>query len=180
MDSTDCLAASGAAEFQLLGRARSSAIQMLICNDLELSPWTPDFSSSGQSNPRWTRASCRGLQLANSVEGVDWSTNPVQVVLCEACGYPDCGPANYVHVPRLDDLVLWSVPHIDESDDWQVLQLTANSGSRLGIGSILAVTTGGSVTFGGALGRSWAPVRLGSGLLGSETLCSKYGDAERY
>jgi hypothetical protein len=103
---------------------------MLICDDIELTTWTPDFSSSGQANPQWTRVSCRGLQLTNSVEWVDWATNPVQVVLCDACGYPHCNQGNYVHVSKLADLVIWSSPHLDRSDDWAVSQYTPSLALR--------------------------------------------------
>jgi hypothetical protein len=108
---------------------------MLICHEIELGTWTPDFSSSEQASPRWTRVSCSGFQLVNSLEWVDWGTNPVQVVLCESCGYPDCSPGNYVHLSRLGDLVIWSSPHVDESDNWAISQYTPS----------LAVRTHGAV-----------------------------------
>jgi hypothetical protein len=129
-----------------LGCAKDSVSSMLICNDIELTSWTPNFSSSGQANPQWTWVSCDGLQLANSVEWVDWATNPVQVVLCDACGYPDCGQGNYVHVSRLGDFIIWSTPHIDQSDDWSVSQYTPS----------LAVRKHGAVAFPKA---EWARLR---------------------
>lgn len=40
-------------------------------------------------------------------------------------------------------------------------QVPANSAFRLRFGVILEITLGGRATFGGALGRSWAPDPLG-------------------
>ena len=104
---------------------------MILCNDeIEFAPWTPDFSSSGQESPSWTRLSSRGLELANSVEWVDWDTNPVQTILCDVCGQTHCGSGNYVHLSQLGDLVIWSSPQVDESDDWAASQYTPSLAVR--------------------------------------------------
>jgi len=63
--------------------------------------------------------------MCNSLEWVDWATNPVQVLLCESCGFHDCGSGGYVHVSYLDGLVLWTAPQIDTSDEWAVGQYAA-------------------------------------------------------
>ncbi len=96
----------------------------MICSDPELVDWTPDFSSSGQSSPRWTEVRCRGERLTNALNWVEWSENPVQVVLCEACGVTGCATGGYVHVARLDDLVLWTAPHVDPEDEFESHQYT--------------------------------------------------------
>jgi hypothetical protein len=91
---------------------------VLVCHDPELIAWRPDFSSSGQSDPDWTLVRCRGERLTNALNWVDWSENPVQVELCEECGVDGCAAGGYVHVSRLDDMVLWTAPHVDPDDEF--------------------------------------------------------------
>jgi len=78
----------------------------------------------------WTRAHSGGFLLTNSVEWVEWSDNPVQVIICAACGYSHCASGDYVHISRLGDLVLWSVPQFDESDEWMASQYTPPAAVR--------------------------------------------------
>src|SRR5262245_3089002 len=92
---------------------------MIACDDAVLEQWHPDFSSSGQSNPSWTRATCCGVLLCNSLEWAHWLENPVQVVLCDACGHAGCASGGYVHISRLGDHLLWTRPQINESDTWE-------------------------------------------------------------
>lgn len=87
---------------------------MFVCDNARAEVWQPDFSSSGQASPIWTRVTCAGRELTNSLEWVDWPENPVQVILCDACGYLFCAPGNYVHVSRLGGHVLWSTPQTDD------------------------------------------------------------------
>lgn len=96
---------------------------MKICSDVLLEKWTPDFTGSGQANPRWIRGRCEGIELFNSLEWMTWTRNPVQVVLCDACGHEGCASGGYVHVSHLGDFVLWTRPQLaDESDDWLATQ----------------------------------------------------------
>jgi hypothetical protein len=98
---------------------------MKVCSDVVLEKWTPNFSSSGQASPTWTRSRCSGVEICNSLGWVDWITNPVQVILCDAWGYEDCASGGYVHVSYLDGLILWTAPQIDTGDDWAVGQYAA-------------------------------------------------------
>ena len=91
---------------------------MKVCSDPTLTHWTPDFSSSGQASPDWTKVSCAGVEVCNSLEWVDWSQNPVQVRLCDACGSPGCDLGGYIHISRLGDFVLWTTPQIDAIDEF--------------------------------------------------------------
>ncbi|MEM7248930.1 MAG: hypothetical protein AAF533_26610 [Acidobacteriota bacterium] len=91
---------------------------MLTCHDLEYTSWSPDFSSSGQRNPHWTKVTCAGVVLTTSLEWTEWAENPIQVFPCEECGHDGCEPGGYVHVSRLGDHVLWSRPLLDEDDEW--------------------------------------------------------------
>jgi hypothetical protein len=54
------------------------------------------------------------------VEGVEWLNNPVQVIICEACGERACASGGFVHVSRLDRYVLWSAAQrsSDGDDDY--------------------------------------------------------------
>jgi hypothetical protein len=99
---------------------------VLVCSAPEFIPWRPDFSSSEQASPDWTRLFCGGVQLSNAVNAVDWFDQPaVQVDLCESCGFAGCESGGYVHVSRLGNHVLWTRPHIDENDPFEAYQYRA-------------------------------------------------------
>ena len=70
--------------------------------------WQPDFSSSEQPDPTWTRVSLPEGQVTNALNGIDWDEDPAQVVLCEACGYAGCASGGYVRVSRLHEWLLWT------------------------------------------------------------------------
>lgn len=95
---------------------------MKICSDIILEKWSPDFSSSGQASPNWTRSRCEQVELFNALEWIAWTQNPVQVVLCEECGQKGCAPGGFVHVSRLDDFVLWTRPQVEVEDAWEIAQ----------------------------------------------------------
>lgn len=86
---------------------------MFVCRDIDAVDWRPDFSSSAQANPEWFRVQCGDTELTNAVNWIDWSENPVQVILCDACGHEGCSSGGYVHVSRLEDYVLWTAPQVD-------------------------------------------------------------------
>ena len=91
---------------------------MVLGDDAALEQWRPNFSSSGQANPAWTRVTWSKVVLCNSLEWVQWLENPVQVELCDACGTAGCASGSYVHVSRLGAHVLWTPPQVDELDEW--------------------------------------------------------------
>lgn len=106
---------------------------MLLCANPQVAGWTPDFSSSGLPSPRWSRLTFGGIDLCNSLEFVDWTANPVQVEICDQCGTIGCGPGGYVHASRMSDLVLWTAPQIDTTDEFARAQFApANALSRYG------------------------------------------------
>src|SRR5690242_359655 len=86
---------------------------MLLCDAPEFERWMPDFSTSGQRSPEWTRVTCGGEQITNALEWIDWDERPVQVVLCEQCGVSGCAVGGRAHVSRAGDHVLWTAPEID-------------------------------------------------------------------
>jgi hypothetical protein len=82
----------------------------------------PEFVPS----PEYTRLRCGEIELSNALESVRWFESPaVQVVLCEDCGYPGCESGGYVHVSRLGAHVLWTRPHVDESNPLDAYQYRA-------------------------------------------------------
>jgi hypothetical protein len=105
---------------------------MLVCEHADFVPWRPDFSSSEQSSPSWTRLICSGEQLANGIEAVDWFDEPaVQVELCESCGFAGCESGGYVHVSRIGRYVLWTAPHVDLNDPFESFQYGPSQPVRL-------------------------------------------------
>ncbi|MCO6438318.1 MAG: hypothetical protein J5J06_14580 [Phycisphaerae bacterium] len=87
---------------------------MLSTESTSFDTWSPDFSSSGQQNPTWTRAVTCGQVLCNSMERVEWAGgNPVQVLLCEQCGCAGCNSHGYVQITRLSDSIIWTRPVFD-------------------------------------------------------------------
>ena len=83
---------------------------MLLCDAPEFVRWRPDFSSSGQDSPEWTQVLCAGERVVNGLEAVEWEENPVQLVVCEACGITDCAYGGYAHVSRTGAHVVLSEP----------------------------------------------------------------------
>ena len=104
---------------------------MISADQAQLAQWTPDFSSSGQLSPTWTRATLDGQELTNSLEYVDWlEGNPVQVILCEDCGFSQCASGGYLNVSRLGDVVLWSSPQVDLDDKWEASEYAPSHALR--------------------------------------------------
>jgi hypothetical protein len=103
---------------------------MRICDRLHVATWRPDFSSSEQVSPTWTRLRCDEREISDSIEWVEWLRNPVQVELCDACGHAGCASGGFVHVSRLGDFVLWTRPQLargpsvlePEADVWAELR----------------------------------------------------------
>ena len=95
--------------------ACDDAVTVHICEDAVVERWNPDFSSSGQRSPIWHRVVCGQRVITNSLEWVGWGGNPVQVILCDACGHPGCASGGYVHLSRLAEYVLLTSPQTDAS-----------------------------------------------------------------
>jgi hypothetical protein len=95
---------------------------VLLVQDALTESWTPDFGSSGESSPTWTRLVADGLELANSLEAPDWYENPVQVAVCEACGFPQCANGGYVHISRTPRYVVWTAPQVEIEDEIEAVQ----------------------------------------------------------
>jgi hypothetical protein len=63
---------------------------MLAVRSACFETWQPDFSSSGQPEPTWTRVSVPEGVLTNALNWIDWDQQLVQVILCEAYGIDGC------------------------------------------------------------------------------------------
>lgn len=105
---------------------------MLVCDSPEFVAWRPDFSSSGQTNPQWTKLICDDVQLCNSIEWTEWLDElSVQVEVCEQCGYTGCASGGYVRVSRLAYHLIWTPPRLEHPDDaWEKEQYTPSSSLR--------------------------------------------------
>jgi hypothetical protein len=122
---------------------------MLVCETPKFVLWQPNFSSSGQENPDWTRLICSGVELSNALTWVEWfgeDEPAVQVELCEACGIAGCQSGGYVHVSRLGKHILWTRPHVDPSDSFASYQYRPSE----------AVATHGAVAFPIAQWNTWS------------------------
>jgi len=84
---------------------------MVLCDQPIIEKWSPDFSTSGVPDPHWTRLRHGQTVLCNSLEWIEWSGNPVQVELCDACGTVGCASGGYVHVSAFGNVVLWTMPN---------------------------------------------------------------------
>jgi hypothetical protein len=105
---------------------------MLVCDSPEFVAWRPDFSSSGQASPHWTKLLCNDVQLCNSMEWTDWLEEfSVQVELCEQCGHTHCATGGYVRLSRLGSHLLWTPPRLEHPDDgWEREQYTPSTALR--------------------------------------------------
>jgi hypothetical protein len=57
---------------------------------------TLDFTSSGQAKRSATQLFADGKLFGNAIELTDWSTDPIQVQVCEECGVVHCASGGWV------------------------------------------------------------------------------------
>jgi len=125
---------------------------MKILTEVKLETWSPNFSSSGQANPTWTRVRVEDTVIINSLGWVDWQNNPVQLFLCDACGTIQCNPGGYAHASRLNDFLLLTSPQIDPNDEWAVTEFAP----------VIALEKLGAVAIPLTLWTSWEMCALSS------------------
>ena len=79
---------------------------MIIAKQLSLETWNPPDIGSTIPIPQWTRLSCDGLELSNSIEWADWKSDPIAPTVCESSW-----ETNYwwktAHLVRTDSQLLW-------------------------------------------------------------------------
>jgi hypothetical protein len=83
---------------------------MWIVSNLSVRPRTFSFESSGQGQHEDLSLVGDDTELANMLGYIDWSEDPAQVVVCDACGTIGCASGNYVALRRLDDFVVMAPP----------------------------------------------------------------------
>jgi hypothetical protein len=107
---------------------------MFFCEHPTLDVWSPEFSTSGLASPSptWTRAKCEGIELCNSLEWTGWTTNPIQVQICDTCGTAGCASGGYVHLSALRDVVLWTTPRRETAVAFDGKLFPASSVARFG------------------------------------------------
>lgn len=100
---------------------------MLVCEEPELVRWQPNFSSSVQASPLWTRLVCDGLEICNTMEGSHWADpRLVQVIVCEECGHPGCATADiYSSAPLLLDQNLTMANHSSRARGSLIVRATS-------------------------------------------------------
>lgn len=57
-----------------------------------------------------------GVKLIDPLEHIDWTHNPVQLILC-SCGVEGCTRDQYIHLSRLGNFALWTHPVEDADAD---------------------------------------------------------------
>ncbi len=94
---------------------------MWIPSKLEVVPISFSFESSGQGVHRDLALRADDETLVNMLECVEWADDPVQVEICDACGYAGCATGGYVAARRLGAHVVLA-PSIeayrDSGDEW--------------------------------------------------------------
>lgn len=96
---------------------------MWIPAGLAVRPRHRSFAASGQGAHDDLALVADDLELVNLLRLVDWSADPVQVVVCDACGTVGCASGNYVAVRRLGDFVVLAPParaHAPAADDFEL------------------------------------------------------------
>jgi hypothetical protein len=81
-----------------------------IVGNLAIRPHTYSFASSGQGAHEDLILQADDQELVNMLRLVDWSEDPVQVVVCDACGTVGCASGNYIAVRRLANYVAFAPP----------------------------------------------------------------------
>ncbi len=101
---------------------------MWIVSKLIIRSRTYSFSSSGQPPHDDLALIADEQELVNMLRVVDWGEDPVQVVVCDACGTVGCASGNYVAIRRLDDFVVMApairayVPTAEEFEKAQYVE----------------------------------------------------------
>jgi hypothetical protein len=80
---------------------------MWAAKSITLKPVELDFTSSGQGIRKDRALVADDEVIANAVDLVDFSENPLQAVVCTSCGFSGCEPGGWVALRRIGDAVVW-------------------------------------------------------------------------
>jgi hypothetical protein len=65
-----------------------------------------DLSSSGQGPVRVSKLIQEERVIFNAVELIDWTSSPLQAIVCEDCGIPGCAPGGWIDLRSANGFVL--------------------------------------------------------------------------
>ena len=88
---------------------------MWIVEKIETRSHEMDFSSSGQGRHATTSLIADGIEIVNALDLLDLTEDadePIQLIICNACGYLGCSSGNRVSFRRLADGLLF-IPSFD-------------------------------------------------------------------
>jgi hypothetical protein len=88
---------------------------MIYCDSPTLEEWLEPYPDI-QPPATWTKLTIDGVLLFNLIELVDWTTDPVEGLICEACPGSGCRMDGLVRLITLPEQVLWVRPYLD--DPW--------------------------------------------------------------
>lgn len=93
---------------------------MWIPEKFEVKPQKMDFSSSGQGTVNVTVLYADGEKLMNAIELIELNADPIQLHVCDHCGYPGCSSGEWVSIRRIGQSVLLIPPFMfmDEGE-WE-------------------------------------------------------------
>ncbi len=98
---------------------------MWIVSNLVVRSRTYSFASSGQPPHDDLALLADEQELANMLRLVDWGEDPVQIVVCDACGTVGCASGNYVATRRLDNFVVMAPAtraHVPTAEEFEKAQ----------------------------------------------------------
>jgi hypothetical protein len=82
-----------------------------------------DFSSAGLANHRTTSVLADGTEIINALDLVEATEDPIQVIICDACGTPGCGGGNRIVVRRFaDGIVLLPAFDAMAAGSWELTE----------------------------------------------------------
>lgn len=86
---------------------------MITVNQLNTTPWTPEFYPAEEILHRLI---ANEIELSNSIEMAIWNSDPVMPQVCLECRSPVCCLSGLAHVVRTDDQIIWTKPYrlVDE------------------------------------------------------------------
>ena len=80
---------------------------MWTVDSFNLCDITFDFRSAGMGMLSTHSVHSGAFCLVNNVDGVDFTEDPVQVILCGCCGTPHCERGGWVSLRRVGEHVIW-------------------------------------------------------------------------
>lgn len=106
---------------------------MILCNDIE--------STTGLANPGWTQLQSGGYTITNCAELVVWDADPVQLILCDSCGIPNCSSGGYGIIRRTKGHVIICPPNPSTFNSWELTEYEESHELRKAKGFLIPLAT---------------------------------------